>query len=66
MSSKAPDPTSAESETQDISELLEQVQVLAAKVERLRDGAVKEALRTSLSELKAIADEMKSGAQPTD
>jgi hypothetical protein len=66
MSSKAPDPTSAESETQDISELLEQVQVLAAKVERLRDGAVKVALRTSLSELKAIADEMKSGAQPTD
>ena len=41
MSSNAPDPTRAESGTQEISELLEQVQVLAAKVERLQDGAAK-------------------------
>ena len=65
MLSNAPDPTRAESRTQEMSELLEQVQVLAAKVERLQDGAHKESLRASLSELQAIADEMKSEAEST-
>jgi hypothetical protein len=65
MSSNAPDPTRAETGTQGISELLEQVQVLAAKVERLPHGAAKESLRASLSELQAIADGLKSDDEST-
>ena len=65
MSTNAPDPTRAENETQDLSKLLEQVQVLAAKVEGLQDGAVKESLRASLCELQAIADEMKPNTEST-
>jgi hypothetical protein len=65
MSSNGSDLTRAETGTQGISELLEQVQVLASKVERLQDGAAKESLRASLSELQAIADGMKSDAEST-
>jgi hypothetical protein len=63
MSSQAPDPLRAEPGTERVSELLEQVQLLTAKVEGLQDGAVKESLRASLSELQAIADEMKSDSE---
>jgi hypothetical protein len=65
MPSKAPGAARADTGTQDLSKLLEQVQVLAAKVEGLQDGAVKESLRASLCELQAIADEMKPQGEST-
>jgi hypothetical protein len=62
MASETPEPTGAESETGEIKALLSQAQALADRVEKLHDGPRKENLKTALSELQNLIDQLESEA----
>jgi hypothetical protein len=58
MTSKAPEALDAEPKTEEIKDLLGQAQALAKRVEAMPEGARKERLRATLSELQVIADQL--------
>jgi hypothetical protein len=60
MPSESPESADAEVGTGDIKDLLKEAGALAERVAKLRDGPRKEQLKAALSELQAIADQLKS------
>jgi hypothetical protein len=60
MPSESPESADAEVGTGDIKDLFKEAGALAERVAKLRDGPRKEQLKAALSELQAIADQLKS------
>ena len=66
MTSESPESADAEVGTSEIKDLLSQAGALADRVAKLRDGPRKEQLKDALSELQAIADQLKSDDRRED
>ena len=66
MTSESPESADAEVGTGEIKDLLNQAAALAERMAKLRDGPRKEQLNADLSELLAIADQLKSDDRPED